>query len=162
MNKIFNEYSITINGDTATVTGDIQKSHQLEMLWTAIGELGTAMNMSDKQYAVKDWVDNDKGALIMFAIQQQDLHHIVKQIASESLVGKLSNESIGQLGTYSTYQLAVIMLFGIDKSDIAQGINYLIDEQRKNNNLTLELKHSNEFNIQYHESELPSEGEVVH
>ena len=158
MNKTFNEISITINGDYATVTGDEQKAQQVESIWTAIGEIGEALSVN-KHYAVREIANGDFDAeespcvlegyvglenpLDMFGIQQQDLSRMIKQIASEWFGGDLSDESIGRLGQYANFQLSVLILFGIDKSDMADAINYLLDEQLKNYRLELKPRYKN-------------------
>jgi|SaaInlStandDraft_3_1057020.scaffolds.fasta_scaffold72722_2 hypothetical protein len=138
MNKTFNEYSINIENDTARVTGDAKQSSQVEMLWLAIGKLGEQSEISPIQSEFQDWIrTSDEDVLQLFSIQQKNLNRILINISQEQLAGELSNNSIGELTTYSAYQLSLLVLFGVDGTYIGEGIQYLLDEQRNNPKLTL-------------------------
>ena len=137
----FHEYSITIEGNKATVTGDEKKSHQIEMVWNAIADIATQSKLANSQSELQDFVDENKDdkALQMFSVQQQNLNTIIQQIIYENEVGQLSNSILGQLATYSAYQLALFILFKVDGTVIGDGVQYLLDEQRINKDLKLIL-----------------------
>jgi len=166
MRKSFYGHSVSIENDIATVTGDAKQAHQVEALWFALNEYCKATEIAETPYQLQDWVRDNKSsqkALELFSIQQRELQRILQKITREVINGDaLSTDSIEQLAGYSTYQLAVQIMFEIDAFEVGATVQYLIDEQRKNPKLTVYNTHCEDCGVVLDESNCASNVEVLH